>query len=81
MVDDYDPYDFLQDGYVWCFRCHGDGFLSVTIDDCLGDEERCCPVCEGEGQITRAASEKYDEQRKALQEIMAKAWKDFDSRD
>jgi DnaJ-class molecular chaperone len=71
MKDDYDH--SLEEGNVWCDLCQGDGFRYVTLDDALGDIEETCPVCEGEGQITRGRAQKRDAARKEMSQALGKA--------
>ena len=53
--DDYGDYE----GPVTCWKCGGDGFLIVCVDDlchgaghCMhGDGEALCPECKGDGHL------------------------------
>lgn len=66
-----DPYDYdpIPDGMVVCDRCDGRGDIEIG-DDCI-TEEVGCPVCYGEGLITKALWERREERRR---ELMKAIW-------
>lgn len=56
MTRDERTYDEADDPYPTCWKCGGEGFVVVCIDDmcrgageCMhGDGEQICPVCKGD---------------------------------
>jgi DnaJ-class molecular chaperone len=67
---DYDYHDsFLPDGCVWCDKCGGSGL----VPDFENWDDENCPVCYGEGFITKERAEKREASLKVYQEMLAKA--------
>ena len=73
--DEYFPED-MDDGMVWCDRCQGAGIVSRDWGTFGGPDERDCPVCYGEGQITKEHAEKRGATHEEMREILAKALKE-----
>ncbi len=76
--DHYDDYfDDMPEGCVVCDRCNGDAVIDCM---CCGDfcccgagDELSCPVCYGEGHITK---ERWEKRAAMHREIMKALWGD-----
>lgn len=73
-MSDPDHYDDYDDGGICCPRCSGMGSVDCH---CGGDLCVCenygdapCPLCDGEGEVSEATYQKYEEAR-------AKAWEEW----
>jgi RecJ-like exonuclease len=69
MSDNYDYDDDVPEGCVYCSRCNGFG----TVPDFENWDNEYCPVCDGEGYITRELSDKMNASREKFRDILAEA--------
>jgi RecJ-like exonuclease len=67
---DYDYHDsFLPDGCVWCDKCGGEGL----VPDFENWNDENCPVCYGEGFITKDRADRRARISAELGQILANA--------